>query len=337
MPTRISSILFFCLVSWVSQVNVKDLEICPKHPYYFREGNRHIVLVGVSDRALFTIWENDKGFSWRKYLDDLEVHHLNYVRQDVFSWGALTTAVNYPAQFSNPAWPFARTGPGTAVDGKPRFDLTKFDQSYFEHRLKPFLREATIRGIYVELTLFEGLRKRRDFQQSLYAEQNNINKLNLQPGVPTSDKALDNPRLMAIQHAYIDKVLAETAKFHNIIYEIVNESGGRQWVAHLIDYIHRNPQTRKNAFGDPHNHPKHPSRLVSTGEQTSSFDPRTGNNDIVVKHRGKGGLYATDVDVYNHHAALLRFRVGKPISHNEYFLFFPLVIFPYLYEVNQFL
>jgi hypothetical protein len=307
MPTRIGRILFFCLICWITQINGKCLEICPKHPYYFRECDRHIVLVGVSDRALFTIWENDKGFSWRKYLEDLATHHLNYVRQDVLSWGALMAPVNYPAQFSNPAWPFARTGPRKAIDGKPKFDLTKFDQSYFEQRLKPFLREAAKRGIYVELTLFEGLRARRDFQQSLYAKQNNINKLNLQPGIPTSDMALDNPRLMAIQHAYIDKVLTETAKFHNVIYEIANESGGRRWVTHLIDYIH--------------NHPKHPSHLVSAGEQTSSFDPRTGDNDIVVKHRGKGGLYATDADVYNHHAALLRFRVGKPVSHNEYFLF----------------
>jgi hypothetical protein len=307
IPTGISSILFFCLICGITQVNGKDLEICPKHPYYFRDGEQHVVLVGVSDRALFTIWENDKGLSWRKYLDDLAAHHLNYVRQDVFSWGTLMAPVNYPAQFSNPAWPFARTGPGKAIDGKPKFDLTKLDQSYFGQRLKPFLHEAAKRGIYVELTLFEGLRAWRDFQQSLYAEQNNVNNLNLQPGVPTSDTALDNPRLMAIQHAYIDKVLKETAPFENVIYEIANETGGRRWMAHLIDYIH--------------NHPTHPSRLVSAGEQTTSFDPRTGNNDIVVKHRGKGGLYATDADVHNHHSALLRFRVGKPVCHNEYFLF----------------
>ena len=307
MSKKIISIVCFCLIGGITPTNVKGLEICTKHPYYFREGNRHIVLVGVSDRALFTIWENDKGFSWRKYLDDLAAHHLNYVRQDVFSWGALMAPVDYPAQFTNPAWPFARTGPGKAIDGRPKFDLTKFDQSYFEQRLKPFLREAAKRGIYVELTLFEGLRKRRDFQQSLYAEQNNINKLNLHPKIPTSDTAPDNPRLMAIQHAYIDKVLAETTEFRNVIYEIANETGGQRWVAHLIDYIH--------------NHPTHPSHLVSAGEQTTSFDPSTGENDIVVKHRGKGGLYATDADIHSHHRALLRFRAGKPVCHNEYFLF----------------
>ncbi len=303
---KTSLYLLFCLATAVAAVPAGRLEICPRHPYYFRDGDRHVVLVGVSDRALFSIWENDKGFSWRKYLDDLAAHHLNYVRQDVLSWGKLWVPVDYPAQFSSPARPFARTGPGMAVDGKPKFDLARFDQSYFDQRLKPFLREAAKRGIYVELTLFEGFHS-RDFAESLYAETNNVNRLSLQPREITSDAALDNSRLMAIQHAYVDKVLAETAEFGNVIFEIANETGGARWVAHLIDYIHH--------------HPNHPDRLVSAGEQTTAFNPRTGANDIVVKHRGGAGLYASDTDVRNHRAALLCFRVGKPVSHNEYFLY----------------
>ena len=298
--------MLFWLMVVVTASKAECLEICPQHPYYFRDGDHHVILVGVSDRSLFTIWQNEKGFSWQNYLGELADHHLNYVRQDVFSWGKLLAPVHYPAQFSNPAWPYARTGPGMAIDGKPKFNLTKFNQSYFEERLKPFLREAETRGIYVELTLFEGFHS-RGFAESLYAEANNINRLGLQPRDVTSDAALNNPSLMAIQHAYVDKVLEETAEFSNVIYEIANETGGKKWVAHLIDYIHL--------------HSTHSSHLVSAGEQTSSFDPSTGANDIVVKHRGGGGLYATDADVYNHHLALLSFRVGKPVIHNEYFLF----------------
>ena len=89
----------------VSAVGWGRLEVCDEHPYYFRDGNRHIVLVGVSDRALFSIWENDKGFSWRKYLTDLAEHHLNYVRQDVTDWNQLTVSVKYPGQFSSPGRP----------------------------------------------------------------------------------------------------------------------------------------------------------------------------------------------------------------------------------------
>jgi hypothetical protein len=303
---RIHILLAWWLTGATASVVAGHLEVCPEHPYYFRDQDRHVVLVGVSDRSLFTLWQNNKGFSWLKYLDELAAHHLNYVRQDVFNWGQLLASVKYPAQFSNPAWPFSRTGPGTAVDGGPKFDLTKFESSYFERRIKPFLREAAKRGIYVELTLFEGFRSSR-FDESLYADRNNIHRLALAPGEVTSDAALRNPRLIAIQEAYVDKVLAETAEFGNVIYETANETGGKNWVAHLVDYIHH--------------HPKHPRGLVSAGEQTTSFDPRIGANNIIAKHRGGGGLYATDTDIWNHHNALLRFRVGKPICHNEYFLF----------------
>jgi len=283
------------------------LEVSSTHPYYFRDGDRHVLLCGVSDRDVFTIWENDKGFSWREYLDLLAAHRLNYVRQDVFSWRGITTWVRYPGQYSNPAWPFRRVGPGKAVDGLPKFDLTQFDQSYFDDRLTPFMREAEKRGVYVELTLFEGFRQARSFADSLYADENNVNDLGLQPRLATSDSALNHPRLLSIQHRFVDKVLAETAVFGNVIYEIANETGGKLWVSHFVDYIH--------------SHPTHPSSLVAAGEQTSAYDPRRGENDIVVKHRGGGGLYATNSDVRNHHDALLRFRVGKPVTHNEYFLF----------------
>ncbi len=71
------------------------LQVSRSHPYYFQDGDRHVLLVGVSDRAALTIWENDKGFHWRRYLDDLATHRLNYARQDVFAWGALSASVNY--------------------------------------------------------------------------------------------------------------------------------------------------------------------------------------------------------------------------------------------------
>jgi len=301
-----------CLAWWMMAASTSiaadgRLEVSPTHPYFFRDGDRHVLLLGVSDRAALTIWENDKGFSWRKYLDVIAAHRLNYVRQDVFSWGGVTTWVKYPGQYSHPAWPFRRVGPGNAVDGLPKFDLTQLEQAYFDERLKPFLHAARQRGVYVELTLFEGFRRVRDFNDSLLADANNVNHLGLRPRLATADAALDQPRWLSIQRGFVDKVLAETAGFGNVIYEIANETGGKRWVSYFIDYIH--------------SHPTHPSRLVAAGEQTSAFDPRRGENDIVVIHRAGAGLYATDSDVRNHHDALLHFRAGKPVSHNEYFLF----------------
>jgi len=282
------------------------LEICPEHPYAFRDGERHIALVGVSDRSLLAIWENEKGFSWRRCLDTLEANRINYVRVDVAAWGELRAHVEYPAQFSRPAWPFARTGPGMAADGGPRFDLSRFDSAYFEERLRPFLRETARRGIYVELTLFDDPRG-RGFSESLWADGNNIHGFGLRAGEATCDGVLERPALLAIQEAFVRKILDETAPFGHTILEIANETGGSRWVAHMIDLIHADPRRA--------------GRLVSAGEQTSPFDPVRGSNDIVVKHRGGAGPYATRADVRAHRDALIRFRAGKPVTHNEYFLF----------------
>jgi hypothetical protein len=51
--------------------------------------------------------------------------------------------------------PWARTGPSTAKDGKPRFDLEQFDPAFFE-RLRERVIKAGEAGIYVDVMLFDG-------------------------------------------------------------------------------------------------------------------------------------------------------------------------------------
>ena len=51
--------------------------------------------------------------------------------------------------------PWARTGPGTAKDGKPRFDLSKFDTEFFQ-RLRRRVIAAGEQGIYVAVMFFDG-------------------------------------------------------------------------------------------------------------------------------------------------------------------------------------
>ena len=51
------------------------------------------------------------------------------------------------------AWP--RTGPGLALDGKPKFDLGRFDPEYFK-RLRTRVAAARDRRVYVGVMLFGG-------------------------------------------------------------------------------------------------------------------------------------------------------------------------------------
>ena len=52
---------------------------------------------------------------------------------------------------------FQRTGPELALDGKPKFDLTQFDQTFFD-RLRTFVTAARDKGIYASVMLFQGFR-----------------------------------------------------------------------------------------------------------------------------------------------------------------------------------
>ncbi len=51
--------------------------------------------------------------------------------------------------------PWARSGPGTAKDGRPRFDLERFDEAFFA-RLRQRVEQAGEAGIYVDVLLFDG-------------------------------------------------------------------------------------------------------------------------------------------------------------------------------------
>src|SRR5919112_2330288 len=51
--------------------------------------------------------------------------------------------------------PWARTGPGTAKDGRPRFDLERFDPAFFD-RLRSRVIAAGQAGVYVGVMLFDG-------------------------------------------------------------------------------------------------------------------------------------------------------------------------------------
>jgi hypothetical protein len=51
--------------------------------------------------------------------------------------------------------PWRRIGPGTAKDGRPKFDLSLFDPAYF-NRLRERVLAAGRAGIYASVMLFEG-------------------------------------------------------------------------------------------------------------------------------------------------------------------------------------
>ncbi len=151
--------------------------------------------------------------------------------------------------------PYQRTGPGRALDGGAKFDLTKFNQAYFD-RLRSRVIEARDRGIYVSIMLFQGwsIEKKRPYATANnpwrghpFNVNNNINGVNGDSdgdGDGGETHTLASPAVTAVQEAYVRKVIDTVNDLDNVMYEIVNESttnlsagGADLWMKHLIDYI----------------------------------------------------------------------------------------------------
>lgn len=147
--------------------------------------------------------------------------------------------------------PYARTGPGTALDGLPKFDLTKFDQEYFA-RLRNRVHAAGEQGIYVSVMLFQGWSietknfppMTKPWRGHPFNRANNINGFN---GDPNGDDEgseihmLQIPEIIAIQESYVRKAVATLHDLDNVLWEISNESSGssKDWQYHMIDFIKR--------------------------------------------------------------------------------------------------
>ena len=69
-----------------------------------------------------------------------------------------TVAANGEKPAINPA--LRKTGPGLALDGGAKFDLRRLNQQYFD-QLRARVMEASQRGVYVSVVLFQSLSSSR--------------------------------------------------------------------------------------------------------------------------------------------------------------------------------
>jgi hypothetical protein len=235
------------------------LRVSPDNPRYFADPSGKAVYLTGSHT-----WSNlqDMGptdppppFDYPGYVRMLKGYHHNFIR--LWHWELTRYAYDGKTTYCQP-FPWPRTGPGEALDGKPSFDLSKLDQAYFD-RLRERVVLAGEQGVYVSIMLFEG--------HGLHASEapwcwdghplhaaNNINGINGDPngdGRGTETQSLVIPEVTAIQEAYVRKVIDAVNDLDNVLYEIVNESGAYStpWQYHLINLIHEYER------GKPKQHP----------------------------------------------------------------------------------
>jgi hypothetical protein len=125
--------------------------------------------------------------------------------------------------------PWARPGPGDAADGKPKFDLERFDPSFFD-RLRERVVKAGDAGIYVGVMFFEGWALHLSpppyhVEGHPFHALNNVNGIGAASIDDLQVLPLD-PRIQAVQEAYLRKVVDTLHDLPNVLWEVANESCG---------------------------------------------------------------------------------------------------------------
>jgi len=235
----------------------------PANPRYFTDdGQRAVYLTGSHT------WDNlqDMGesdppppFDYPAYLDFLARHDHNFIRLwrwELLSWDTGANDAKTAKRLLAAPHPWARTGPGTALDGKPRFNLDQFNEDYFA-RLRSRVAAARDRGIYVSIMLFEGwgLQHVADaWKAHPFHPANHVNGLKPDTngdGRGLEVHTLESPAVTRVQEAYVRKVVDTVNDLDNVLYEIANESGAYStaWQEHFIRFVHAYEQ------GKPKRHP----------------------------------------------------------------------------------
>jgi len=226
------------------------LRVHPDNPRYFTDGSgKAIYLTGSHTWPnLVDIGPGDPPleFDFTAYLDFLERLNHNFTR--MWTWEPVTWDVKWGDRHERctvAPQPFARTGPGEALDGKPKFDLAKYDASYFD-RLRSRVLAAGERGMYVSVMLFEGWAMQFSegaWQSHPFHPANNVNQIDGDAngdGMGLEVHTLANRAVTALQEAYVRKVVDTLGDLDNVLYEISNENHppSTEWQYHVIDYIH---------------------------------------------------------------------------------------------------
>jgi hypothetical protein len=266
---------------------MSPLKVFEKNPRYFTNGDEKAVYLTGSHTWTNFIDAGDKDppakFDYQGYLEFLQRHHHNFFR--LWNWEQAKWAVHTKHDFFFDPSPYSRPGPGTALDGKPKFDLAQFNEEYFK-RMRQRVIQASDRGIYVSVMLFNGFsveckeleevenyfgrvkrvlrgwwnkenkcrKNGNPWRGHPFNRENNVNGIDGDLDVDGEGKevhTLKIPAITTIQERYVRKVIDTLNDLPNVLWEISNEShtDSIEWQYHMIDFI------KKYESEKPYQHP----------------------------------------------------------------------------------
>jgi hypothetical protein len=273
------------------------LRVCAENPRYMADDRgQAIYLTGSHTWANLVDHkaEGDPDFDYDQYLDFMVAHNHNFIRlwaRDHPNVGPWTDdAVRFEPM------PYARTGPGLAQDGGPKFDVQAWNPAFFE-RLRSRVTQAAERGIYVSVMFFEGWsicssRPGADvWPCHPYHALNNVNGVDGDAnGNGRSDiYSLEVPETLELQEAFVRQVIDTVNDLDNALYEIANETHNKEqalpWQLHMIDFVHDYEKRKPK---------QHPVGMTGFGGAQNNVNLLASAADWTSPSHGAGSDYRYD-------------------------------------------
>ena len=229
------------------------------NPNYFKDGSgATIALNGSHSWNTLQDWGpngSQQVVDFQAFVNFLVAHGQNFTllwRTELPKFCGLPTTASSPPDLTVGPHPWQRTGPGTATDGKLKFDLSKFDQTYFD-RLRTRVQALKNANIYAGIYLFTG-EWLEDFRCASdgypFTGANNVNGVDDGGGVGSITMTAPNS-ITAFQDAYVEKVIDTLNDLPNVLWITSEEapSDSTWWNSHQISHI------RAYESGKPYQHP----------------------------------------------------------------------------------
>src|SRR6266850_5482222 len=249
-------------MAWSAQV-AGPLAVSP-NPNYFKDAHGTVLILNGSQTwNTFQDWGSNgslQTLDFKAFVEFLAAHGHNFTllwTTEMPKFCGFPSTESSPPDLITSPLPWLRTGPGNATDGGLKFDLTKFNPSFFD-RLRARTQALNNSGIYVGVYLFTGewiniFRCPSDGYP--FTGANNINGVD--DGYTSGKKGIGSITMTApnaitrLQDAYVEKVIDTLNDLPNVLWIVSEEAPANStwWNDRQISHI-RAYESRK-----PHQHP----------------------------------------------------------------------------------
>jgi hypothetical protein len=223
-----------------------------RNPNYFQDPKgKTLILSGSQTWNTLQDWGSSGSpqvLDFPGFIRFLTGHGHNFTllwRVEMPKFCSLPVTQSKPPDFAVSPQPWIRTGPGKATDGGLKFDLARFDQTYFE-RLRARTQDLNKAGIYAGIYLFTGefLNLFRCASDGYpFTGANNINGID--DGYTQGPKGTNSITMTAanaitrIQDAYVERVVDTLNDLPNVLWIVSEEAPDNStwWNSHQISHV----------------------------------------------------------------------------------------------------